>query len=51
MIMADNINTIIGVVTIITAAEIGEVKLNPLKKVSMFKATPKKAAAIILGKS
>ena len=34
MIMEDKINTIIGVVTIITAAEIGEVKLNPLKKVS-----------------
>lgn len=48
---ADNSNTIIGVVTIMTAAEIGEVKLNPLKKVSIFKATPKNAAAIIRGKS
>jgi hypothetical protein len=49
--MADKINTIMGVVTIITAAEMGEVKLNPLKKVSMLSATPKKAAAIIRGKS
>jgi hypothetical protein len=36
---------------IIAAAEIGEVRLNPLKKVSILNATPKKAAAIILGKS
>jgi hypothetical protein len=51
IIIADNINTINGVQTIITAAEIGDVRLNPLKKVSIFKATPKKAQAIILGKS
>jgi hypothetical protein len=48
---ADSSNTIMGVVTMITAAEIGEVKLNPLKNVSIFKATPKKAAATIRGKS
>ena len=44
-------STIIGVETIKTAAEIGEVRLNPLKNVSILKATPKKAAAIIRGKS
>lgn len=48
---ADKTSTIIGVHTMITAADIGEVKLNPLKKVSILKATPKKAAATILGKS
>jgi len=47
--MAERISTIIGVQTISTDAEIGEVKLNPLKKESIFKATPKKAAHIILG--
>jgi hypothetical protein len=51
IIIADKTSTIIGVETIITAAEIGEVRLNPLKKVSILNATPKKAAAIILGKS
>ena len=51
MIMAESTSTIMGVETIITDAEIGEVRLNPLKKESMFKATPKKAAQIILGKS
>jgi hypothetical protein len=51
MIMDERINTIIGVVTIITDADMGEVRLNPLKKVSILKATPKNAAAIILGKS
>ncbi len=40
-----------GVVTIKTEADIGEVRLNPLKKVSILKATPKKAAAMIRGKS
>lgn len=49
--MADKTSTISGVQTIITAAEIGEVMLNPLKKDSIFKATPKKAHAIIRGKS
>ena len=33
----NNINTIKGVQTIITAAEIGEVILKPLKKVNIFK--------------
>lgn len=51
MIIADKIKTIIGVVTIITDADMGEVRLNPLKKVSILNATPKKAAAIIRGKS
>jgi hypothetical protein len=50
-IRAESIKTIMGVVTIKTEAEMGEVKLNPLKKVSMLNATPKKAAAIIRGKS
>lgn len=40
-----------GVQTISTDAEIGEVKLSPLKKESIFKATPKNAAQIIRGKS
>ena len=48
---ADNIRTIIGVMGMITDAEIGEVKLNPLKNVNILKATPVKAAAAILGKS
>ena len=43
--------TIMGVETIITEAAMGEVMLRPLKKVSMFRATPKKAAAIMRGKS
>ena len=47
-IIAESTNTIIGVDTIITAALIGEVRLSPLKKQSIFKAIPKKAAAIIL---
>ena len=51
IINAESVNTIIGVETIITAALMGEVRLNPLKNVSILKATPKKAAAIILGKS
>ena len=51
IISAESVNTIIGVETIITAAEIGEVRLKPLKNVSILKATPKKAAAKILGKS
>ncbi len=51
VIIAEKISTIIGVVTIITEAEIGEVRLNPLKKLSMFNVIPKKAEAIILGKS
>ncbi len=51
MIIADKTNTIIGVVTIITEAIIGEVRLRPSKKVSIFRATPKNAEAIILGKS
>ena len=51
IIIADKTKTINGVQTIITAAEIGEVMLNPLKKESIFKATPKKAHAIIRGKS
>jgi hypothetical protein len=50
-IIAERIKTIMGVVTIKTDAEIGEVKLKPLKKVSILKATPKKAAAMIRGKS
>jgi hypothetical protein len=32
MIMADSTSTIMGVDTIITEAEIGEVRLKPLKK-------------------
>jgi hypothetical protein len=40
MIMADSTSTIMGV-DIITEAEIGEVRLKPLK-VSMLKATQKK---------
>jgi hypothetical protein len=44
--MVMNNNTIMGVVTI-TDAEIGEVSLQ--KKVSILKATKKKAAAIIRG--
>jgi hypothetical protein len=51
IIIAERSSTIIGVVTMITDADMGEVRLNPLKKVSMLKATPKKAAAIIRGKS
>ena len=51
IINAESVKTIMGVETIITAALMGEVRLNPLKKVSMLKATPKKAAAIIRGKS
>ncbi|MCY1228573.1 hypothetical protein D9M72_408970 [compost metagenome] len=51
MMMADNTKTIIGVVTMITEAIIGEVRLNPSKNVSILRATPKKAEAIILGKS
>ena len=51
IIMAESVNTIIGVETIITAALMGEVRLNPLKKVSILNATPKKAAPIIRGKS
>jgi hypothetical protein len=51
MSIEDRIRTIIGVVTMITAADIGVVKLKPLKKVSIFSATPKKAAAMIRGKS
>ena len=51
MISAESTKTIIGVVTIITAALIGEVKLKPLKNVNIFKATPNKAAAMIRGKS
>ena len=51
MIIAESTSTIMGVVTIITEAIIGEVRLNPSKKVSILKATPKKAEAIILGKS
>jgi hypothetical protein len=49
MIIAES-TTIMGVVTIMTDAEIGEVRLIH-KKVSILKATPKKAAAIIRGKS
>ena len=49
--IAESAKTIIGVETMITAAEIGDVRLNPLKKVSILKATPKNAAAIIRGKS
>ena len=45
--MLEKINTKIGEVTIITDALIGVVKLNPLKKVSIFKPTPKKAAIAI----
>jgi hypothetical protein len=37
-------STIIGEVTTITEALIGLVKLNPLKKANIFKATPKKEA-------
>ena len=44
-IIAERTRTIIGVETISTDAEMGEVKLNPLKNASIFKATPKKAAA------
>lgn len=51
MINAESVKTIIGVETMITAALMGEVRLNPLKKVSILNATPKKAAAIIRGKS
>jgi hypothetical protein len=40
--MADSTSTIMGVDTIITEAEIGEVRLKPLK-VSMLKATQKKS--------
>jgi hypothetical protein len=42
--MADSTSTIMGVDTIITEAEIGEVRLKPLKKVSMLKQLKKKAA-------
>ena len=41
------INTKIGEVTIITEALMGVVKLNPLKKVSIFNPTPKNEASII----
>ncbi|MNE33104.1 hypothetical protein D3C80_1267510 [compost metagenome] len=51
IISAESTSTIIGVETIITAALIGEVRLSPLKNVSILKATPKKAAAMIRGKS
>ena len=40
----EKIKTNIGDVTIITEALIGVVKLNPLKKVSIFNPTPKNAA-------
>jgi hypothetical protein len=39
IIIADK--TIMGVVTIITDADMGGVRLNPLKKVSILSATPK----------
>ena len=42
--MLEKIKTIIGEVTIITEALIGLVKLNPLKKASMFNVIPKKDA-------
>ena len=41
---ADNNNTIIGAVIIITEALIGVVYSKPLKKVSIFRAIPKKEA-------
>jgi hypothetical protein len=48
-IIAERINTIIGVHHNHGCRD--RVRLNPLKKVSMLKATPKNAAAIIRGKS
>jgi hypothetical protein len=49
--MAESTSSIMGVETIITDAEMGVVRVNPLKKESMFRATPKKAVQIIRGKS
>ena len=51
IIMAESTSTIIGVETISTEVEMGEVKLRPLKKQSIFSVTPKNAAAIMRGKS
>jgi len=43
----EKIKTIIGEVTIITEALMGEVRLSPLKKHNMFNAIPKNDAKII----
>jgi hypothetical protein len=48
---AENDRTKMGVVTMITAALMGVVMLNPLKKVSIFKAIPNTEARNILKKS